>query len=156
WPGAHPLRTTVNEITLSTDVFAGVQEAELSDAKRKLLQRFLAGVTVKPTLERVPDRFLERPLPLSFAQQQVWLHGQMAGDVPFYNETITVYRQGALDPAVLERCLIEIIRRHEIWRTIFDLVAGQPVQIVQPPPETFPVPVVDLRHLPQEERAQEA
>jgi amino acid adenylation domain-containing protein len=57
---------------------------------------------------------------------------------------------------VLERCLVEIVRRHEIWRTTFDLVAGQPVQMVQSSPETFPVPVVDLRHLPQETREREA
>jgi amino acid adenylation domain-containing protein len=80
----------------------------------------------------------------------------MAGDVPFYNETITIYRHGALDIAVLERCVLEIIRRHEIWRTTFDVQFGQPVQAVLPPPKTFPVRLFDLRHFPQEEREAEA
>ncbi|HMF90016.1 MAG TPA: amino acid adenylation domain-containing protein [Candidatus Angelobacter sp.] len=146
----------MKEGSLTEHALASVQEAELSDAKRKLLQRYLAGMTAKRTLERAPNRALEKPLPLSFAQQQVWLHSQMAGDVPFYNETITVYRHGTLDVGVLERCLVEIIRRHEIWRTTFDLIAGQPVQIVQLPPETFPTPFVDLSHLPQEQRESEA
>jgi amino acid adenylation domain-containing protein len=150
------MRNTVNEASLAEHDFPSVQETELSEAKRKLLQRYLAGMTAQLTLERAPDRTSQKALPLSFAQQQVWLHAQMAGDVPFYNETITVYRQGTFDLAVLERCLVEIIRRHEIWRTTFDLVAGQPVQIVQPPPETFPVPFVDLCHLPQDERESEA
>jgi amino acid adenylation domain-containing protein len=109
----------------------------------------------KSTLERRANR-RQDPLPLSFSQHQVWLHSQMAGDVPFYNETITVYRHGALDLEVLERCLLEIIRRHEIWRTIFDVRAGQPVQVVLPPPATFHVPMVDLRHLPQAEAQVEA
>lgn len=130
--------------------------SELSDLKRRLLQRYLTGMPAKRTLERNPNRSPQDPLPLSFTQQQVWLHAQMAGDVPFYNETITVYRHGALDLNVLERCLLEIIRRHEIWRTIFDTRAGQPVQVVLPPPETFPVPLVDLRHLPDTEREAEA
>jgi amino acid adenylation domain-containing protein len=132
------------------------QTVELSDAKRQLLRRYLSGVQAKSTLERSPNRAPQEPLPLSFQQQQVWLHGQMAGDVPFYNETITVYRHGALNLAVLERCLLEIIRRHEIWRTTFDTAAGQPVEIVQPPPRTFPVSAVDLRNLPEAEREQEA
>jgi amino acid adenylation domain-containing protein len=147
----------VNEASLAEHDLPSVREkTELSEAKRQLLQRYLAGRTAQRTLEPAPDRTSQKPWPLSFAQQQVWLHAQMAGDIPFYNETITVYRQGTFDLPVLERCLVEIIRRHEIWHTTFDLVAGQPVQIVQPPPETFPVPFVDLCHLPQEERESEA
>jgi amino acid adenylation domain-containing protein len=147
----------VNETsTIENAELADSREVELSDAKRRLLQRYLAGMVAKGTLERNAHRAPQEPMPLSFAQQQVWLHGQMAGEVLFYNETITVYRHGAIDLAVLERCLLEIIRRHEIWRTVFDIRAGQPVQVVLPPPATFPIPVVDLRHLPEEERDAEA
>jgi amino acid adenylation domain-containing protein len=134
----------------------GSRETELSDAKRQLLERYLAGARVTRTVEPDPNRALGDPLPLTFAQQQVWLHAQMASDVPFYNETITIYRHGPLDLKVLERCLLEIIRRHEILRTTFDTIAGRPVQIVQPPPKTFLVPIVDLRHLPEGEREGEA
>ncbi len=135
---------------------ADLREVELSNAKRQLLERYLNGAPAKRTLERTLSRPLQEPWPLSFAQQQVWLHGQLASDVPFYNETITIYRHGRLDLAVLERCLLEIMRRHEIWRTTFDAVAGQPVQIVQPPPRTLSVPVADLRNLPEAEREGEA
>jgi hypothetical protein len=38
--------------------------------------------------------------PLSFAQQQVWLHAQLAPDVPFYNEVLILQRTGALDRKV--------------------------------------------------------
>lgn len=129
---------------------------ELSDVKRRLLQRYLKGMQAKSTLVRSANRRPQDPLPLSFSQQQVWLHDQMTGDVPFYNETITVYRHGALDLEVLERCLLEIIRRHEIWRTVFDTRGGQPVQVVLPPPATFPIALIDLRHLPEAEREAEA
>jgi amino acid adenylation domain-containing protein len=80
----------------------------------------------------------------------------MAGDVPFYNETMTVYRQGTLDTAILEDCLVTILRRHEIWRTTFDVVTGEIVQIVHPAPSSFSFPVADLRHLPAVQREAEA
>jgi amino acid adenylation domain-containing protein len=79
----------------------------------------------------------------------------MAGNVPFYNETMTVYRKGPLDPQVLEHCLREIIRRHEIWRTSFTDISGEPSQVVHPVPE-LPFRAVDLRDVPQDEREPEA
>jgi len=132
--------------------------ARLSEAKRRLLQKYLLGRVEEDGPER--GLICPRPpgelVPLSFAQQQIWLHGQMAGDVPFYNETMTVYRQGPLDVAVLERCLLEVVRRHEIWRTTFEVIAGEPFQIVHPAPRAFPLPVMDLHKLPEAEREAEA
>lgn len=95
-------------------------------------------------------------VPLSFSQQQVWLHGQIVGDVPLYNQGITIYRSGRLDVAVLERCLSEIVKRHEIWRTTFDSTGEEPVQIVNPAPDSFPVRIADLRSLPEADRNLEA
>ena len=89
--------------------------------------------------------------PLSFAQQQVWLHAQLVPDVPVYNEPVTIRRQGSLDVAALERALTEIIRRHEAWRTTFALVDGEPVQIIQPA-TAVSLPVVDLSQLPEAEK----
>lgn len=132
--------------------------ARLSEAKRRLLQKYLRGGVEKEGPERglICPRTPGEPVPLSFAQQQIWLHGQMAGDVPFYNETMTVHRQGLLDVAVLERCLLEVVRRHEIWRTTFEIIAGEPFQIVHPAPRAFPLPVMDLRKLPEAKREAEA
>jgi amino acid adenylation domain-containing protein len=129
-----------------------------SEIKRRVLEGYLRGEFGKNAPERslISCRPPGEPVPLSFAQQQVWLHGQMAGDIRFYNEAITVYRQGALDVAVLERCLHEIIRRHEIWRTTFDTVDGEPTQVVHPAPHTFPLSVADLRKLPEADREAEA
>jgi amino acid adenylation domain-containing protein len=132
--------------------------ARLSEAKRRLLQKYLRGESEKERGERalICPRPPGEPVPLSFAQQQIWLHGQIAGDVPFYNESIAVDRQGLLDVGVLERCFLEIIRRHEIWRTTFEAAAGEPIQIVHPAPRVFPLPVTDLRKLPEAEREAEA
>ncbi len=113
----------------------------LSDAKRKLLDKLLRG-EMKIAPKRLPPispRTSEGPFPLSHTQQQIWLHAQMAPDLPVYTEPFTVHRRGPLDADVLERCLVEIIRRHEIWRTTFDTVDGRPVQVVRPAPSHFPL-----------------
>jgi amino acid adenylation domain-containing protein len=131
--------------------------AGLSPLKRQLLETyFTSGSENAAAAARIPPRPPEAPAPLSFAQQQVWLHAQMGGDAPFYNETMTIYRLGPLHVEVLERCFVEIIRRHEIWRTTFDTVDGEPVQMVHPAPREFPLPVHDLRHLPEAERKAKA
>src|SRR5690349_2790760 len=85
--------------------------------------------------------------PLSFAQQQIWLHAQMVPDVPIYNEPVTVQRRGALDAGILSKVLTEIVRRHQSWRTTFVVVNGEPVQVIAPPVTVYPQ-VVDLKSLP--------
>src|ERR1700687_4898520 len=71
--------------------------------------------------------------PLSFAQQQIWLHAQMVpGRIPIYNEPVTIHRHGMLDVPALERALTEIVRRHEAWRTTFSPGDGEPIQVIQP------------------------
>ena len=100
---------------------------------------------------RISRRSHSETIPLSFPQQQIWLHSQIAPEVPVYNEPVTIYRDGALDLGVLQKCFAEILRRHEAWRTTFDLVNGEPVQIINPVPEVN-LPLVDLRHLPAADR----
>ena len=62
--------------------------------------------------------------PLSFAQQQVWLHAQLAPELPLYNEPLTIRRRGPLDVAALEAALTELVGRHEAWRTLDSARAG--------------------------------
>jgi len=94
---------------------------------------------------------------LGLAQEQVWRRSLRAADKPpLYNETITVYRRGPLEVIVLEQCFAEILRRHEAWRSSFNLGSSQPVQVIHPAPLAVKIPVVDLRDLPGKEREAEA
>ena len=125
---------------------------EISEQKRKLLEQYLQRRSEEPiVVETIPRRPPGAVIPLTFAQQQVWLHAQLAPDTPVYNEPFTVHREGPVDVAALERSFAEIIRRHEAWRTTFTLVDGKPVQVVHPPFE-IKLPVVDLRNLPKSDR----
>src|SRR6266516_6235986 len=130
---------------------------DLSEARRALLDRYLRGnlsQTAAP-VSAIPRRSSTSPAPLSFGQQQLWLLAQLMPDSPMYNESTTLRITGALDVPALEKSLNEFVNRHEVWRTVFLVIDGQPVQIVQP---TMPLklPVIDLSHLPAAEREGEA
>src|SRR6185295_10349680 len=81
----------------------------------------------------------------------LWFLQQFEPDSPAYNMPGRVRIQGALDSAALSRCLAEIIRRHEVLRTRFEVLDGQPMQVVDPP-GAWELPEQDLRHLPADER----
>ncbi|HEY0737521.1 MAG TPA: amino acid adenylation domain-containing protein [Herpetosiphonaceae bacterium] len=103
-----------------------------------------AATTIRP----VPR---DRPLPLSFAQEQVWLLQELNPENQSYSAQATMRFSGTLDVAVLRASLGEIVRRHEIFRTTFPLVDGSPVQLIHEP-WPVPLPVLDLEPLPSDER----
>ena len=135
-----------------------MQTPVLSDAKRKLLEKLLrgGGSPTSAAQWQIPRRAPDSPTPLSLFQEQFWTHAQIVQGQPLFNETMTIVRHGPLDARILERCFVQIVGRHEIWRTTFDTVDGEPVQVVHPAPANFPIPQVDLRHLPERERDAEA
>jgi len=131
---------------------------ELSDARQALLQRYRRGGMARrhTNATAIPRRKASGAAPLSYGQQQVYLHSQLAGKFLIYNEPVTIHRYGELDVAALERSFAEIVRRHEAWRTTFDWDGDQPVQIVQPPPSRIDIPFTDLRAFSDSEREREA
>ena len=105
------------------------KEPRLSEVKQRLLEiQRRGGLTpAASAASELKRRAREIPVPLSLAQEQVWRLDQTAGKLaPLHNESITHSSPRPLRPALLERSLAEIIRRHEIWRTTFEEVAGQP------------------------------
>lgn len=81
--------------------------------------------------------------PLSFAQEQLWFLEQV-GVANAYSIPIATRLEGALDVPALERSLGQLIERHEILRTQFRAVDGNPYQhILERAP--FFLEVLDLR-----------
>ena len=70
--------------------------------------------------------------PMSFAQQRLWLFQQMQPESTAYNITGALRLTGALDIAALDQALQQIVQRHEILRTTFCQVQGEPSQWVHP------------------------
>ena len=97
----------------------------------------------------------DRPLALSFAQERLWfLHQLYPGD-PTYNIPAALRMEGALRVPALSASLRELVRRHEVLRTRFAQVEGEPVQVISPRVE-LELAVVDLRRLPAAVREKQA
>ncbi len=90
--------------------------------------------------------------PLTFAQQRVWFLQQLAPESSSFNQTHTWRVRGPLDLPALSRSLSEIVRRHEILRTRYIVVDGEPLQEVS---DAVPIHVaaVDLREMTDAKRA---
>jgi amino acid adenylation domain-containing protein len=123
-----------------------------SEARRNLLERLLRGqAPLTPAIDAIPRRDPNEPVPLSYAQEQIWLHAQLAPDLPLYNEPVSIDYSGDLNVAALEQAFNDLLCRHEAWRTSFKLIDGQARQDVKPE-VTISLPVVDLRNLPEKDR----
>ena len=64
---------------------------------------------------------------LSFSQQRLWFLDHLEPDSPFYNMPMAVRIQGPVIPAILEKSVNAIVRRHEVLRTAFRTKDGKPV-----------------------------
>ncbi len=94
-------------------------------------------------------------LPVSFSQQRLWFLDQLESENLFYNIPTIVRLAGELQVSALSAALDEIVRRHEVLRTVFAAEGGVPVQVILPA-LNVPLPVTDLTGLPETEREAEA
>jgi amino acid adenylation domain-containing protein len=126
--------------------------SRLSAQRQKVLQGLLASRGgARPLAPRDPGAVV----PLAFSQQRLWLLDRMMAGNAAYNETNYVRFPYALDVDALRRAIHEIVRRHEILRTTFEVVGDDPRQVVAPA-LVIDVPLVDLRQLTPDERVGEA
>src|SRR5262249_19320216 len=118
--------------------------ADLSPEKRELLLRHLSQKSGDASRSQIqPQPRVSNMMPLSSAQQRLWFLDQLEPGTALYNLPIALRLTGPLDVAALEQSLSEIVRRHEILRTTFIVVAGEPAQIVDPAP-TLNLPVISV------------
>ncbi|HEX8474391.1 MAG TPA: amino acid adenylation domain-containing protein, partial [Pyrinomonadaceae bacterium] len=105
-----------------------------------------------PPLRRVER---EGNLPLSFAQQRLWFIDQLEPSSTAYNIASGVRLLGPLHSSALQQSLQHIVRRHEVLRTSFSTLHGEPVQLIAPSLD-FHMEMSDLSTLTEEERARQS
>ncbi|MBZ5490665.1 MAG: amino acid adenylation domain-containing protein [Acidobacteriia bacterium] len=93
-------------------------------------------------------------IPLSHAQYRIWFVDQMEPGNPAYNMPFAIRLTGPLDVNAVVLSIHEIVRRHEILRTVFVSRDGTPLQRIMPYTKVE-VPQLDLAGLDPQERARE-
>lgn len=104
--------------------------------------------------EPIPRAQRERPLPMSWAQQGMWLLQQTLPDPCAYNMSVAWTLDGPVDKVGVQRALEIIQSRHEVLRTGLVDADGQLVQrIVAADAQAIPWREVDLGGLADEARS---
>ena len=122
-----------------------------------MAQRLEAALKAGEGLHAVPPLVRaqrEGEIPLSFAQQRLWILQQFDPDSHAFNLPAAVRLSGPLDIRALQRTLNEIVRRHEILHTAFPNRRGEPHQMIEDP-QSFEFPLIDLRTLDDDAREAE-
>src|SRR5579859_4887906 len=114
--------------------------AQLSSAKKALLEKWVRNDAPDAALHAIPRRTEAEPIRPSFVQE--W-NARYPG-----NETSAILLEGPLEKEILERSFDELIRRHETLHTAYPFVAGVLTPVVLTP-APFTLQIEDLQTLPE-------
>jgi amino acid adenylation domain-containing protein len=129
--------------------------AALTPEMRAQLARSRVELDRKDRRGQIQPRAAGAPVPMSFAQELLWLLDRANPGMHGYNVPRSSRVRGALDLDALQSALDAIVERHEVLRSTFDMIEGEPRQIVHAPAPVA-LSVVDLRDRPAERREQDA
>jgi amino acid adenylation domain-containing protein len=149
WLENNQLRYKAPKGALTADL-----RIELVERKADIIQ-FLADTQLDSEDELPPIVAVSRneKLPLSFAQQRLWFLNQLEGKSATYNMSAAECLVGSLHISALKQSLLEIAQRHEILRTTFPTVNGEPV--IQLSAIHYQLPIINLQDIPSEEQSVE-
>lgn len=127
---------------------------EVSDPKRALLEMRLRGRVEPPPLASVAAHEPQE-VPLSFAQERLWILSRLGLASAAYNVSRVVRVRGELDPDVVRRALVEVVRRHDALRTRVVERDGRCFQVATDHAD-ISLSIADVSHLQADDRVREA
>jgi amino acid adenylation domain-containing protein len=106
-----------------------------------------AGAAHERPLPRIASVPRDGHLPLSYAQQRMWILDQLEPGAATYNVPAAVELKGPLQIGALEQAIHAIVARHEVLRTTFRKSSeGEPEQVIEAL-RIQRLPVIDLVQL---------
>ncbi|MCC6499597.1 MAG: amino acid adenylation domain-containing protein [Anaerolineales bacterium] len=147
---------------LATQIMSRIRQVTRVDLPLRVLFEFptVAGLSAQVEALKDQDEFDIPPLKpmtrdgyprLSFSQERMWFVQQLVPETTAYNITGNVSIKGRLNPQALEQAFNMVIDRHEILRTIFDIVDDEPVQVIKTSSH-LSMPVINLEAVSDLER----
>ncbi|MFG2753360.1 amino acid adenylation domain-containing protein [Streptomyces xanthophaeus] len=122
----------VNRIRSVLGVEARIRDLFLAPTPAALALRLVSAAAPagRPALVPVPREARPERIPLSYAQRRLWFVDQLEGPSRSYTIPFAVRLERPLDAAVLAGALADVAGRHEVLRTVYPAVDGQPYQRV--------------------------
>ncbi|MFC8533041.1 condensation domain-containing protein [Streptomyces sp. NPDC057249] len=132
--GGHSLLAgkLTNRIRKAIGVQAAIRDVFLAPTPARLLRRLAeqGDGPVRPPLRPVPAALRPKRLPLSAAQQRLWFVGQLEGPSATYNIPVVTRLRRPVERAAFAAALADVVRRHEVLRTVHRSADGEPYQEV--------------------------
>ena len=155
--GGHSLLATqvISQVRKTFKVEIPLGELFSAPTIAQFSQLIEKAIASKANLDYLPLKPVVKNsnLPLSFAQQRLWLLQQLEPDSAAYNGSNALLIDGKINLEALTASINEIIRRHEILRTSFELINGQAVQKIADRLK-ISLSIVDLQDLSEKQQAE--
>src|SRR5688572_30746739 len=150
WADGSTLRYSAPKVTLTPDLLT-----QLQGHKTEILALLREeGATRQFTPPPISPVMRNSEIPLSFSQQRLWFLEQLAPGRSTYTIAVAYRITGSLNLTALLQSLNALVQRHEILRTTFPSVDGQPVQVISPE-RVLTLPFIDLQELLPNQRQAE-
>ncbi|HEX3048367.1 MAG TPA: amino acid adenylation domain-containing protein [Bacillota bacterium] len=131
--GGHSLKATVltSKVHKVFDIELPLPEVFKNPTVREQVE-YLSQAVPKVYLSLEPvtawPSYPDNCFPVSSAQKRLYILNEIEGAGTSYNMPGGAIIEGRLDRAKLEAAFLELIRRHEAFRTSFELIGGEPAQ----------------------------
>ncbi|MEH2155325.1 non-ribosomal peptide synthetase [Nostoc sp.] len=125
WAEDDKLRIRTSKNALTSEL-----KQEIQANKADILAFLNSAKATTVMAEEIPTLSDNAPKSLSFAQQRLWLLGQLQGSSASYNMPMALQLDGNLNIDALHSSLAYLLNRHESLRMYFPTVAGQPQVVI--------------------------
>ena len=146
WVEEDRLRYNAPEGVLSEEI-----KAEIIKRKAEIIAFLQGGSNTESIATKIQKTPRNQEMPLSCAQKWLWIYDQVETNSYAFNISAVVRLKGKLEITALETSINEIIKRHEILRTVLKSKGAEVFQQILPELNIF-LPVEELQNLSKQEQ----